>query len=71
MPEVALVPVQLPDAVQLVVSVPDQVRVLEPPLATVAGLTLKVTVGVVAGGAATVTVTDCDALPLGLLHDNV
>ena len=57
-PDVAFVPVQLPDAVQLVTSELDQDSVVEPPLDTEVGLALSVTIGVVAGGAATVTLTD-------------
>lgn len=42
-----------------------QVRVELPPLASVLGLALKVTVG---AGVATVTVADCAALPPAPLH---
>jgi hypothetical protein len=40
--------------------VADQVRVAAPPLVTVLGLALRMTVG---GGEVTVTVADCAALP--------
>jgi hypothetical protein len=60
-PEVASAPDHAPLAVQLVALVDDQVRVLEPPLVTLVGLALIVTVG--AGGAVTVTVADCVAVP--------
>ena len=56
-PDVALVPDQAPEAVQLLALVEDQVRVLDPPLATLAGLAPRVTVGAgVAAVIATVTV---------------
>ena len=70
-PEVVLPPVQLPDAVQLVAFVLDQVNVVKPPLTTVSGLALNVAVGVAGGAAATVIVTDCEALPLTLVHVSV
>ena len=59
-PLAALVPVQAPDAVQVVELVADQVRVEPLPLATVLGLAAKVTAG---AGAVTETVADCEALP--------
>jgi hypothetical protein len=55
-----LVPDHAPPAVHEVAFVEDQVRVELPPLATVLGLALNVTVG---AGVATVTVADCEALP--------
>jgi hypothetical protein len=55
-----LVPVQAPDAVQVVEFVADQVRVEPLPLATVLGLAAKVTTG---AAAVTETVEDCAALP--------
>ena len=58
----ALDPLQPPDAVQLVALVLVQLRVEELPLVTVDGVALKVTVGTV-GPDATVTVTDCAAVP--------
>jgi hypothetical protein len=61
-PAVARLPDQAPLAVHAVASVDDQVRVALPPLATLVGLAVKVTVG--AGTElATVTVTDLLALP--------
>jgi hypothetical protein len=59
-PLVALAPLQLPEAVQLVASVEFHVSVEEPPLETVAGLAVNVTVG---AGATTVTVVLWLALP--------
>lgn len=59
-PLVALVPDQAPVALQEVAFVDDQVKVDVPPLATVLGPALKVTVG---AGAVTDTVADCVALP--------
>jgi hypothetical protein len=59
-PLVALVPVQAPDAVQVVEFVADQDRVEPLPLTTVLGLAAKVTAG---AGAVTETVADCEALP--------
>jgi hypothetical protein len=56
LPLVALAPVQPPSAVQLVALVELQVSVAEPPLATVVGDAVSVTVG--ADEAATETVTD-------------
>lgn len=55
-PEVALLPLHPPDAVQAVALVDDQLSVDEPPLATVVGAAVSVTAGAVAG--ATVTLTD-------------
>ncbi len=60
-PLAALVPDQAPEAVQDVASVEDQVSVELAPLATEAGLAVKVTVG--AGVAVTVTVADFAVLP--------
>lgn len=57
----ALVPVQPPDAVQLVALVDDQLSVVEPPLAIVDGAAVSVTEG--AAGCVTVTFTDCVADP--------
>ena len=59
-PFTALVPDQAPEAVHEVALVAAQVNVELPPLAMVAGLAVKVTVGV---GEVTETVTDCVALP--------
>lgn len=54
LPLVGSPPDQPPLAVQLLALVEDQLSVAEPPLLTLAGLALKLTVG----GAATLTVTD-------------
>jgi hypothetical protein len=71
-PLTALVPVQPPEAVQLLVLAVDQLRVEVPPFATVVGDALSVTVGEgVALGGVTVTVTDCDALPPAPAHASV
>ena len=70
-PDVARLPFHAPLAVQLVAFVLDQVNVVKPPLTTVSGLALNVAVGVAGGAAATVIVTDCEALPLTLLHVSV
>ncbi len=56
----ALLPDQAPEAVQDVALVADQVKFELPPLATVAGLALNVTVG---EGEVTETVTDWVAWP--------
>jgi hypothetical protein len=53
-PPVGLLPVQPPEAVQVVALVELQVRVEAPPLATLAGLAVNATVG----AGTTVTVTD-------------
>ena len=59
-PLVALLPLQSPDAAQEVALVDDHDSVELPPLATLPGLALKLTVS---AGAVTVTVADCAALP--------
>ena len=59
-PLAALVPLQPPDAVQLVAFVADQVSVDVAPLLMVLGLAERVTVG---AAAVTVTVADCAAVP--------
>jgi len=59
-PAGAIVPLQPSDATQEVALVEDHVNVDVPPLATVVGLAVRVTVG---AGAVTVTVVDCAALP--------
>jgi hypothetical protein len=46
---VGLLPVQLPEAVQLVALVVDHINVVEPPLLTVSGLAVMVTVGCTLG----------------------
>lgn len=53
-------PLQPPEALQVVALVEDQVNVEAAPLLTVVGLALNVTVG---AGVVTVTVADWDALP--------
>lgn len=67
---VAWVPVQPPEAVQLVALVELQVSVEDPPLATLAGFAVSVTDGG-GGGAETVTVADCEALPPGPVQSSV
>jgi hypothetical protein len=59
LPLTALLPAQPPLAVHTVALRLDHVSVAAPPEFTVLGEALKVTVG----GAATVTVTDCEASP--------
>ncbi len=59
-PLVARVPDQAPEAAHEVALVEDHSSVAPPPLVTVLGLALKLTVG---GGEVTVTVADCAALP--------
>jgi hypothetical protein len=58
-PDVALLPAHAPLAAQLVAFADDQVSVLAPPLATLPGLALSVTVG----SGSTVSVVDCAAVP--------
>jgi hypothetical protein len=64
LPDVACVPVQPPEAEQLVAFVELHCKVVCPPLTTLVGLALKVSVGAGAGvgvgvgGAVTVTATD-------------
>jgi hypothetical protein len=58
-PLVALLPLQPPDAVQEVALVEDQVRVADPPDAMEAGLTLRLTGGLVP----TVRVVEALVLP--------
>ena len=63
-PEVPCDPDQPPDAVQEVALVDDQFNVALPPLATLVGLALKVTVGAGAGADPdTETVADFEAVP--------
>ncbi len=64
-PLTALLPDQPPEAAQEVAFLDDQVNVAEPPLATVLGLAVKLTVG---AGEVTVIVADCDALPSVPVH---
>ncbi len=65
-----LLPDQAPDAVHDVAFVEFHVRVAEPPLATVVGLAVSVSVGA-AAGASTVTMIDRVAVPPSPVHDNV
>lgn len=60
LPEVALIPDQLPEAVQLVALDEDQASVEDVPLAMEVGLAASDTVG---SGGSTVTVADALALP--------
>jgi predicted lysophospholipase L1 biosynthesis ABC-type transport system permease subunit len=59
LPLVALLPVHPPEAVQAVALLEDQVNIDVPPLDTLVGLALSVTLG----GLATATVTDWDPEP--------
>ncbi len=59
-PLVASLPDQAPEAIQEVALVETHASVELPPLVTVLGLALKLTVG---GGEVTETVADCAALP--------
>ncbi len=61
-PLAALLPDQLPEAVQAVVLVEDQVRVVLLPLVIELGFALNAIVG---AGFLTATVADCEALPPG------
>jgi len=72
-PLVALLPLQPPPAVQLVVFVEDHVRVDAAPLVTVVGLAEMVTVGGCAwiGAEPTVTVTEPCAVPPDPTHESV
>jgi hypothetical protein len=63
-PAMGFVPDQFPDALQLVASVDDQLKVMVPPRLTLDGVALSVTVGALtAGGSLTVTVALALALP--------
>jgi hypothetical protein len=62
-------PDQPPDAVQLLAFVEDQLSIADPPLLTVVGLALRLTVGLT--GVVTLTVTDWLALPPGPLQLSV
>jgi hypothetical protein len=64
----ALLPDQAPEAVQDVALVEAHAKLELPPLATVLGLALRVTVAV--GVGLTVTVVDCVALPPAPLQVN-
>jgi len=64
LPDTAFVPVQAPDAVQLVALALDQLRVADAPLVIDVGETAKFSVGAGAGaGAVTVTKTEAVAFP--------
>ena len=67
-PLTGLLPDQAPEAVQEVALVDDQLKLELPPLATVLGLALRLTVAV--GFGLTVTVVDCAAVPPGPLQVN-
>ena len=71
MPLVANAPDHPPEAVQDVASVEDQVKVELPPLDTVLGFELIVTVGAAALTALTVMVADWAALPPAPVHVNI
>ena len=68
-PLVGSLPDQPPEAVQLVALVEDQLSIADPPLLTVVGLALTLTVGLT--GAETLTVTDWLELPPGPLQVSV
>jgi len=68
-PLVGSLPDQPPEAVQLLALVEDQLNIADPPLLTVVGLALRLTVGLT--GAETLTVTDRLALPPGPLQVSV
>ena len=70
-PLVATAPDHPPEAVQAVASVDDQVNVEVPPLDTVPGFELIVTVGAAALAALTVMVADWAALPPAPVHVNM
>lgn len=63
-----MVPDQFPDAVHALALVVAQLRLEEPPLATLVGVALKVRVG---AGVTTATTTDFAAVPPAPLHANV
>ena len=67
LPLAALVPLQAPDAVQLVALATDQLSVLLPPLNTVVGLAENE----ITGACTTVTLTACDVLPPGPVQVSV
>jgi len=67
LPLVGFAPVQLPDATQLVASVDDHVRVVVPPLSTLAGLAVMLTVG----RGATETFAVAAAIPPAPMHVSV
>ena len=69
LPLVGSLPDQPPEAVQLLSLVDDQLSIADPPLLTVVGLALRLTVGLT--GAETLTVTDWLALPPAPLQVSV
>jgi len=69
LPLVGSLPDQPPEAVQLLALVEDQLSIADPPLLTVVGLALRLTVGLT--GPETLTVTDWPALPPGPLQVSV
>ena len=71
MPLVALVPVQLPDAVHEVALVEDHVRVVKPPEVIEVGVALTVTVGAEGTTAVTVMVVLWLADPVVLVQVRV
>ena len=62
LPLVGCVPDQPPEAVQLVASLEDQVSVADPPLLTLAGLTLRFNVGVAVDALTVISKAGSDAL---------
>ena len=69
LPLVDSVPDQPPEAVQLLALVEDQLSIADPPLLTLVGLALRLTVGLTE--VETLTVTDCVALPPAPLQVSV
>ena len=69
-PDVALLPDQSPEAVQLIASVVLQFNVVEPLAGTFVGLADKFTAGTPTGGS-TVTVTESFAFPPVPVHDKL
>ena len=69
LPLVGSLPDQPPEAVQLLALLEDQLSIADPPLLTVVGLALRLTVGLT--GAETLTVTDWLVLPPGPLQVSV
>jgi hypothetical protein len=69
LPLVGSFPDQPPEPVQLLALVEDQLSIVAPPLLTVVGLALRLTVGLT--GAETLTITDRLALPPGPLQVSV
>ena len=69
LPDVTLVPLQPPEAVQEFALVDDQVSCVLPPVATLMGFAVNVTVGAGGGGVATATVTERLLELVALEHD--